>query len=47
VLRRVVIWCVLMVPPWRWNFFGLFARFLRAPLTSGMIVTLTVLVAQS
>ena len=35
-----IIWCVLTVPIRGWSFIGLFARFLRAPLISGMIVML-------
>ena len=35
-----LIWCVLTVPIGGWSFIGLFARFLRAPIISGMIVML-------
>jgi xanthine/uracil permease len=37
-----LIWCVLTVPIGGWSFIGLFARFLRAPMISGMIVILTI-----
>jgi xanthine/uracil permease len=37
-----LIWCVLTVPIGGWSFIGLFARFLRAPVISGMIVILTI-----
>jgi xanthine/uracil permease len=38
-----LIWCLLSVPIRRWSFIGLFARFLRAPLISGIIVMLTII----
>ena len=38
-----LIWCALTVPIRRWSFIGLFARFLRAPLISGMMVMLTII----
>jgi xanthine/uracil permease len=38
-----LIWCVLSVPIRRLSFIGLFARFLRAPLISGIIVMLTII----
>jgi xanthine/uracil permease len=37
-----LIWCVLTVPSRRFSFIGLFARFLRAPIISGMMVMLTI-----
>jgi xanthine/uracil permease len=37
-----LIWCGLTVPIRGWSFIGLFARFLRAPVISGMIVILTI-----
>lgn len=37
-----LIWCLLTVPIGGWSFIGLFARFLRAPVISGMIVILTI-----
>ncbi|HVY56304.1 MAG TPA: solute carrier family 23 protein [Xanthobacteraceae bacterium] len=33
-----IIWCVLTVPIRGWSIIGLFARYLRAPIISGMIV---------
>ena len=36
-------WCVLAAPIRGFSFVGLFARFLRAPLISGMIVLLTII----
>jgi xanthine/uracil permease len=38
-----VIWCLLSVPIRRFSFIGLFARFLRAPMISGIIVMLTII----
>jgi len=38
-----LIWCVLTVPSRRFSFIGLFARFLRAPIISGMMVMLTII----
>jgi len=38
-----LIWCVLTVPVRRFSFIGLFARFLRAPIISGMMVMLTII----
>jgi len=38
-----LIWCLLSVPIRRLSFVGLFARFLRAPLISGIIVMLTII----
>src|SRR6202158_2876415 len=38
-----LIWCVLTVPIRKFSFIGLFARFLRAPLISGMMVMLTII----
>src|SRR5580704_542275 len=38
-----LIWCLLSVPIRRLSFIGLFARFLRAPLISGIIVMLTII----
>lgn len=38
-----LIWCVLSVPIRRFSFIGLFARFLRAPIISGIIVMLTII----
>ena len=38
-----LIWCVLTEPVRRFSFIGLFARFLRAPIISGMIVMLTII----
>jgi len=38
-----LIWCALTVPIRRLSFIGLFARFLRAPLISGMIVMLVII----
>jgi hypothetical protein len=35
-----IIRCALTVPIRGWSFIGLFARFLRAPIISGMIVML-------
>src|SRR5262249_42364609 len=37
-----LIWCALTLPIRRLSFIGLFARFLRAPLISGMMVMLTI-----
>lgn len=37
-----LIWCLLTVPIGGWSFIGLFARFLRAPVISGMLVILTI-----
>ncbi len=38
-----LIWCALTVPLRRFSFIGLFARFLRAPIISGMMVMLVIL----
>ena len=38
-----LLWCALTLPLRRFSFIGLFARFLRAPLISGMIVMLTII----
>jgi xanthine/uracil permease len=38
-----LIWCVLTVPMWKFSFIGLFARFLRAPIISGVMVMLTII----
>jgi xanthine/uracil permease len=38
-----LIWCLLSVPIRRLSFIALFARFLRAPLISGIIVMLTII----
>src|SRR5690349_7546674 len=38
-----LIWCLLSVPIRRLSFIGLFARFLRAPIISGIIVMLTII----
>jgi len=38
-----LIWCLLSVPIRRLSFIGLFARFLRAPIISGIIVMLTIM----
>ncbi len=38
-----LIWCVLTVPSRRFSFIGLFVRFLRAPIMSGMMVMLTII----
>jgi xanthine/uracil permease len=38
-----LVWCLLSVPIRRLSFIGLFARFLRAPLISGLIVMLTII----
>ena len=38
-----LIWCVLTVPIRRFSFIGLFARFLRAPIISGMMVMLMII----
>src|ERR1019366_3502123 len=38
-----LIWCALTVPVLRFSFIGLFARFLRAPIISGMMVMLVIL----
>jgi xanthine/uracil permease len=38
-----LIWCVLTVPVRGFSFIGLFARFLRAPIISGMIVMLVIM----
>jgi xanthine/uracil permease len=38
-----LIWCLLSVPIRRFSFIGLFARFLRAPMISGIIVMLTII----
>jgi len=38
-----LVWCLLSVPIRRWSFIGLFARFLRAPIISGIIVMLTII----
>jgi xanthine/uracil permease len=38
-----LLWCLLSVPIRRLSFIGLFARFLRAPLISGIIVMLTII----
>src|ERR1700730_18662037 len=37
-----LIWCLLTVPSRRFSFIGLFARILRAPIISGMMVMLTI-----
>jgi xanthine/uracil permease len=38
-----LIWCLLSVPIRGFSFVGLFARFLRAPMISGIIVMLTII----
>ena len=38
-----LIWCVLTLPVRQLSFIGLFARFLRAPIISGMIVMLVII----
>ena len=38
-----LIWCLLSLPIRRLSFIGLFARFLRAPIISGIIVMLTIM----
>lgn len=38
-----LIWCLLSVPIRRMSFIALFARFLRAPLISGIVVMLTII----
>ena len=38
-----LIWCVLSIPSRRFSFVGLFARYLRAPIISGMMVMLTII----
>jgi xanthine/uracil permease len=38
-----LIWCVLTLPSRRFSFIGLFARYLRAPIISGMMVMLTII----
>lgn len=38
-----LIWCVLAVPIRGFSFIGFFARYLRAPIISGMIVMLTII----
>jgi len=38
-----LIWCLLSIPIRRLSFIGLFARFLRAPIISGIIVMLTII----
>jgi xanthine/uracil permease len=38
-----LIWCALTAPVRRFSFIGLFARFLRAPIISGMMVMLVIL----
>ena len=38
-----LIWCALTLPLRRFSFIGLFARFLRAPMISGMIVMLVII----
>jgi xanthine/uracil permease len=38
-----LIWCALTVPVRRFSFIGLFARFLRAPIISGMMIMLVIL----
>src|ERR1035437_6968740 len=38
-----LIWCALTLPIRRYSFVGLFARFLRAPIISGMMVMLTII----
>lgn len=38
-----LIWCLLSVPMRRFSVIGLFARFLRAPIISGIIVMLTII----
>jgi xanthine/uracil permease len=42
-LAASLLWCVLTVPIRGFSFIGLFARFLRAPIISGMIVMLTII----
>jgi len=38
-----LIWCVLTLPIRKFSFIGLFARFLRAPIISGVMVMLTII----
>ena len=38
-----LIWCTLTLPVRRFSFIGLFARFLRAPIISGMMVMLVII----
>ncbi len=38
-----LLWCVLTVPIRRWSFIGLLARFLRAPVISGIMVMLVII----
>jgi xanthine/uracil permease len=38
-----LIWCALTLPVRRFSFIGLFARFLRAPIISGMMVILVII----
>jgi xanthine/uracil permease len=38
-----LLWCALTVPIRQFSFIGLFARFLRAPIISGMMVMLTII----
>ena len=38
-----LVWCALTLPVRRFSFIGLFARFLRAPIISGMIVLLVII----
>lgn len=38
-----LIWCVLTVPSRRFGFIGLFSRFLRAPIISGMMVIFVII----
>ncbi|HWF14491.1 MAG TPA: solute carrier family 23 protein [Candidatus Acidoferrales bacterium] len=38
-----LIWCALTLPVRRFSFIGLFARFLRAPIISGMMVMLVII----
>jgi len=38
-----LIWCALTLPVRQFSFIGLFARFLRAPIISGMIVMLVII----
>jgi xanthine/uracil permease len=38
-----LVWCALTLPVRRFSFIGLFARFLRAPIISGMMVMLVII----
>lgn len=38
-----LVWCALTLPVRRFSFIGLFARFLRAPIISGMMVILVII----